>query len=272
MKNKEILFLVCANLVLLLALTFLLPQHMVAPGKLMEAHRALETDCFACHTPFLGARPARCTQCHKPAEIGLVTTKGVPIGNEQKLVPFHQYLVEQDCVACHSDHKGVQAFHPIARFSHGLLQAGVGEQCGGCHRRPGDDLHRQVSRNCAQCHSRDAWTPASFDHDRFFLLTGDHQATCNTCHESGDYSRYTCYGCHEHSRSGIREKHLEEGIVRYEACVECHRSGEEDGEAGEREGARRFDGSGPLMGSPADSVDGGRSGAQEDDEDDEDEE
>ena len=39
---------------------------------------------------------------------------------------------------------------------------------------------------------------------------------------------YTCYGCHEHSRSKIREEHVEEGIRDYENCVEGHRSGDED--------------------------------------------
>jgi hypothetical protein len=43
-----------------------------------------------------------------------------------------------------------------------------------------------------------------------------------------DYSNYTCYGCHEHSRSKIREEHVEEGIYDYENCEECHRSGDED--------------------------------------------
>lgn len=232
MNNKTIFYIVVANLLLLLFLTFYLPQHMVQPGRLMEAHRTLETDCFACHTPFLGSRSERCIKCHKPAEIGLVTTKGVPIGQEQKLVPFHQDLVEKDCVACHSDHKGVQAFHPIGRFSHDLLQAGIGERCGGCHRSPGDSLHRQISGNCGQCHRVNSWTPATFDHDRLFRLDGDHQATCNTCHVDNDFTRYTCYGCHEHTRSGIRAEHLEEGIVRYENCVECHRSGEDGAHEG----------------------------------------
>ena len=35
---------------------------------------------------------------------------------------------------------------------------------------------------------------------------------CVTCHVDNDYSNYTCYGCHEHSRSKIREEHVEEGI------------------------------------------------------------
>ena len=45
---------------------------------------------------------------------------------------------------------------------------------------------------------------------------------------SKDYRTYTCYGCHEHSRSKIREKHVEEGITDYENCIECHRHGEAD--------------------------------------------
>ncbi len=373
MKGRTVLHIVGANLVLLLLLTIFLPQYMIQPGRLMEAHRALETDCFACHVPFVGSRPARCIQCHKPAEIGLVTTKGVPIGNEQKLIPFHQDLIEKDCVACHSDHKGVQAFYPIARFSHNLLQAGSGERCEGCHRRPEDDLHRQIAGSCGQCHTREAWTPATFshdllapgprercvgchlgpeddlhsqvgdkcgachtekawtpvtfnhdrleprlrgrcvachrgpgdalhrqvgdkcgachsekswtpatfshdrleprlrarcqtchrrpgdtlhrqvvgncgqchnkkawtpatyNHDRFFRLDRNHRATCNTCHRNSDFTRYTCYGCHAHSRSGIRAEHREEGIVQYENCVKCHRSGVAEEGEGEHE-------------------------------------
>jgi hypothetical protein len=63
-----------------------------------------------------------------------------------------------------------------------------------------------------------------------------------------DYTRYTCYGCHEHSRSKIREEHLEEGIYQYENCVECHRSGDaEEGREGTREGGGqdRGEGQGP---------------------------
>ena len=49
-----------------------------------------------------------------------------------------------------------------------------------------------------------------------------------TCHVDDNYNQYTCYGCHEHSRSKIREEHVEEGILDYEACVECHRSGDKE--------------------------------------------
>ena len=237
MNKKTLFYIVAANLVLLLLLAIVYPHLMVEPGKLINAHESLETDCFACHTPFIGSRPAKCVQCHKPAEIGLVTTKGLSIAHERKLTPFHQDLIEQDCVACHSDRKGVQSFRPIGQFSHDLLEANLRGECNGCHRHPGDSLHREITANCGQCHSQQSWTPATLDHERFFRFDQDHQTACATCHVDQDFSRYTCYGCHEHSRSNIRAEHVEEGIEDYENCVECHRSGDaEEGEGDEHEG------------------------------------
>jgi hypothetical protein len=227
--NKQLVFLlVAANLVILILIAVFWPQRMVEPGPVMPAHQAFETDCFACHRPFIGSRPALCVKCHKPAEIGLVTTTGLAIANERKLTPFHQDLLEQDCIACHSDHKGVKAFRPIGRFSHDLLKVARRDQCSGCHQAPLDAMHQGAIGACGQCHSQRAWTPATFDHESLFSLTGDHEASCNTCHVGKDYRTYTCYGCHEHTRSKIREKHVEEGISDYENCIECHRNGEGD--------------------------------------------
>ena len=59
-------------------------------------------------------------------------------------------------------------------------------------------------------------------------------AACITCHIENVYTDYTCFGCHEHSRSGIRAEHLEEGIRNWENCVKCHRSGDEDEIVGDR--------------------------------------
>lgn len=121
----------------------------------------------------------------------------------------------------------MKAFRPIGRFAHDLLQVARRDQCQGCHQTPLDALHQGSPRACGQCHSQDAWTPATFDHAPLFSLTGDHAAPCNSCHVGKDYRTYTCYGCHEHARSKIREKHVEEGIRDYEDCVKCHRSSED---------------------------------------------
>lgn len=228
MKKTLVWGIVIANLAVLLALAVFAPHLMIQPGKLIDAHQELETDCFACHRPFLGSAPEKCIRCHEVEEIGLRTTRGQPIAREKKNVAFHQKLIEDDCVACHADHKGVQAFKPIGRFSHALVDPQVREQCGGCHRKPGDALHRKVGDDCGRCHTNEGWIPATFDHDRYFRFDRHHPDDCAKCHVQNDYDTYTCYGCHEHSRSKIREEHIEEGIRDYENCVECHRSGDED--------------------------------------------
>ena len=89
-------------------------------------------------------------------------------------------------------------------------------------------LHRQLKGQCAHCHSQQQWKPATLDHDKLLVLDRDHKTECVTCHTNDDYSRYTCYGCHEHQPGKIRSKHLKEGIANFENCVECHRSADEE--------------------------------------------
>jgi hypothetical protein len=107
-----------------------------------------------------------------------------------KLIPGHNEL-ESDCFACHTP------------------------------------LHEKVSAQCSQCHRQQQWQPAIFDHDAYFSLDRDHDVRCVTCHVRNDYSRYTCYGCHEHTTQNIRREHIEEGIRDYQNCVECHRNADE---------------------------------------------
>lgn len=229
------------NLIAITILVFVYPNLMVGPGKLIPGHQALNTDCFACHAPLTGAQSARCVTCHKPEDIGRLTTTGLPVTKPLTATPFHQKLINQDCVACHSDHAGVKRFRPQGHFDHALLNAATRTQCQTCHKSPTDRLHQQISGNCTQCHSQEKWKPATFDHNKFFVLDRDHTTECATCHVRNDYSRYTCYGCHEHTPAKIRREHVEEGIRSFENCVECHRSADEHGargRSGESEGKR----------------------------------
>ena len=50
------------------------------------------------------------------------------------------------------------------------------------------------------------WKPAKFDHSKLFVLDGDHNVSGVICHTTYDYSKYTCYGCHEHQPAQIRSK------------------------------------------------------------------
>ena len=229
MKPRWLLALITANLTALLALAFLYPDLMVGTGQLVSAHGELATNCFACHGPLRGAAPDRCMNCHALPDIGLKTSKGAPIPQKSLKTSFHQELLEQDCMACHTDHQGPKLAQRSRKpFSHALLREAVREQCQSCHKSPTDGLHRQITGNCKQCHTQDAWKPATFDHEKLFLLDRDHNTTCVTCHTNNDYSRYTCYGCHEHQPDKVRREHIKEGIQNFENCVECHRSAEEE--------------------------------------------
>ncbi len=245
MKRPWILLVVLANLGVIIALAFIYPHLMVSPGPLMPAHAALATDCFACHTPLLGAASGRCTTCHAVAAIGLRSSTGVALvrtGSAAR-TPFHQHLQAQNCLACHSDHQGSLVGQGIGRsFSHALLQPAMQQNCVGCHTAPDNALHRGVGNTCAQCHGTTRWSPATFDHTRFFVLDGDHNAPCATCHVNNDTSRYTCYGCHEHQPDRIAAKHIREGIRDFQNCVACHRSAH--GEPGRGGGGDRREGRG----------------------------
>jgi hypothetical protein len=245
-KARWLFIVIAANLVVLIALAFVYPHLMVSPGALVRGHAELATDCFACHAPLRGASSARCIQCHAPADIGLKTTKGAPLPVGARKARFHQDLIEQDCMACHSDHLGPKLTQRSRKpFSHAMLRAAARDRCDTCHAAPKNDLHKALSVGCDQCHKTEAWKPATLAHDKFFPLDKDHNATCVTCHVANNYKQYTCYGCHEHTPANMQAKHREEGVAEsLDNCVRCHRSasgeveGKGTGEHGKGEGAK----------------------------------
>ncbi|MEI8325224.1 MAG: class III cytochrome C family protein [Betaproteobacteria bacterium] len=223
--SRTLKIVLAINLIVLALLSFSYPHLMVGPGKLIPGHKQLDADCFACHVSFTGASSRKCVSCHKPVDIGHLTTQGAAISKPLTSTPFHQELISQDCVACHSDHAGVKRYHLKGYFDHALLKKEASNRCQLCHKSPADALHQPITGNCAQCHTQQRWTPASFEHGKYFVMDRDHNTGCVTCHVRNDYSRYTCYGCHEHTPTNIRRKHVEEGVRQFDNCVECHRSG-----------------------------------------------
>ena len=246
LKGRWLWIVISANLLVLVGLAFAYPHLMVGPGPLMPEHAALATDCFSCHAPLRGASSERCIACHALPDIGRRTTKGLAIktvsaaGASGLKASFHQDLTEQVCTACHSDHAGPKLTqHSRKPFSHALLRTATRNSCESCHQAPTGTLHKQLTGNCAQCHQFEAWKPATFDHAKLFVLDGDHNATCVTCHTDNNYQQYTCYGCHEHSRANVLAKHREEGITEsLQNCVSCHRSasGEPEGKGNAERG------------------------------------
>lgn len=223
MKRRWVLAIIAANAVALIALAFLYPHLMVGPGALAAGHADLATDCFACHAPFRGASAERCIACHAIADIG--ATRGSAPANPG--AAFHRDLLSRDCMACHTDHAAPRLAAGWS-FAHALLAPTTAAQCVSCHAPPKVASHRDLGTACATCHQTSGWKPASFDHDKYFVLDRHHNTTCVTCHTVPDRHRTTCFGCHEHQPEKIRQEHLEHGIRDVTNCVACHRSASGD--------------------------------------------
>lgn len=190
-----------ANLAVIAVLAFMYPHLTISPGQLIPDHRELEQNCFACHTPIIGARSSKCIECHAVKDIGIRTTKGKPITKpaSKSPVPFHQKLVEQECIACHSDHTGVMPFRKHQAFSHDLLEPATRDLCVSCHKKPVDKLHEKASDTCTTCHAKDKWKPATFKHE---LLPPNDLAQCFECHKKPtdkvhDKASEKCGQCHK---------------------------------------------------------------------------
>jgi Class III cytochrome C family len=248
-KGRWLWIVIGANLLMAVALAFVYPHLMVSPGPLIPGHAALATDCFACHAPLRGATTERCIACHAVPDIGLRTTQGTPIRatNAGRATPlkmsFHQELIEQDCMACHSDHAGPRLTQRNRNpFSHALLRVATRDSCDSCHAAPSNAMHRSLSVGCAQCHKTEGWKSASFDHA---ALPRAELSRCEACHRAPTDTLHRringqCAQCHtpkawkpatfEHDKLFVLDKdhnascatcHLADDYGKY-TCYGCH--------------------------------------------------
>ena len=223
-----LLIVIALNLVALVALAFIVPHLMVSPGALVKEHAELTTDCFACHAPWRGAASNLCIECHAVASIGLRTTKGAPIAKDTIKASFHQDLVEQNCMACHSDHQGPRLAQRSRKlFSHALLHEATRERCASCHAAPKDAVHRDLTVGCRECHKTESWKPAQFDHK---LLAGDVLDRCASCHAAPKDAPHrdvtaNCVQCHKTAAwkpVEVDHKLLAKAVL--DRCESCHKA------------------------------------------------
>ena len=120
---KNILFFMV--LAICIAIIFYYPTEMISPGELVEGHQNLSAKCISCHQPFKGVSNNKCISCHKLDEIGEDTLHTINLVNKNEKVLFHNNLVNQDCVACHSDHKGIKPVVSLSKFEHSLNPSSV---------------------------------------------------------------------------------------------------------------------------------------------------
>jgi len=225
--NGWVKFALWVNLAALTALGLAYPHLVVSPGPVIAAHQELETSCFSCHTPLVGASDAKCVACHKVKDIGVLTTKGKPVVRLNPLGPFHQKLTEGACASCHSDHRGISDYRTKRAFAHDVLDQASLKQCVGCHNLPKDDLHKSASDACHQCHVTERWKPATFKHD---LLSQDDLRNCQSCHlratPRDDIHRNAPESCHQcHGVKGWKPATFKHDLLsraELRKCQSCH--------------------------------------------------
>jgi hypothetical protein len=192
-------------------------ETVLMPGKVIEGHADLEGDCKNCHARFRkSAQNALCLDCHKDVARDVAQKQG-----------HHGRLTEQECRACHTEHKGrTMNIAPVDEksFDHKLTDfllkgghAGAKVQCRDCHKpktkfrdapsdcfacHRKDDTHKgSLGTQCADCHDEADWKKTRFDHSKTkFPLTGKHRdVICKDCHTDPKFkgAPAACVACHK---------------------------------------------------------------------------
>ena len=178
------------------------------------------TDCIACHADaYLGKHggsdtPETCLQCHT----GPTWTGGeldhAAVADGFELLGVHALL---SCAACH-EADGTPKYPGVAD-----------DQCIACHQSDYDGRHggSGTPTTCLQCHTRDGWGGADFDHaavaDGFELLGVHALLSCAACHEADGTPKYPgvaddqCIACHQSDYDG---RHGGSGTPT--TCLQCH--------------------------------------------------
>lgn len=170
----------------------------VACEKTSDIHdteEARSRPCIACHASAFaavssplhaGKFPETCGSCH-------TTLAWSPAA-----LPDHHWFVldgehaSTPCAGCHTGDPPRYAETPT--------------DCAGCHSASYESATNPVHvgvlpQTCGDCHSREAWTPATVTQHPWFGLDGKHLTTpCVSCH-TGNPKRFAgtptdCVGCH----------------------------------------------------------------------------
>jgi len=208
-----------------------------AKFPLQGGHAGLE--CNNCHSSGYSNISQECVTCHL-ADFNRTKDPdhqifGFPTSCEQchsiqnwESSPFdHLAISGFALVGAHADFKRVKCTdcHIQNRLS------GLPRDCYGCHEKnyiavtDPNHVQGQFSHDCMQCHSQQAWSPATFDHDQTnFPLTGAHQtAVCTDCHINGKFAGTPtdCYNCHQNNFEQVNDPDHVKNQFSHD-CSTCH--------------------------------------------------
>jgi hypothetical protein len=201
---------------------------------------------------------ANCSSCHSSGSYSGLDTRCVACHQSRynsTTDPSHQSAgFPTDCQVCHTTGGWTPAsFNHPSGFS--LTGAHTSAACTKCHVNgryegtPSDcySCHQSEYRNvtspnhaaagfpqsCSSCHSTSTWSGATFTH-RFPIYDGVHRgkwSSCTDCHtNSSNYGAFSCFGCHNHEKTKMDEKHRDNRNYVYNSanCYSCHPQGKGD--------------------------------------------
>lgn len=203
------------------------PAALYSPGDIAEKHSKLR--CRDCHAPFKGVPSESCSvaDCHAAGRIG----------KKDAIKDLHNKALGQDCLLCHTDHRGLKGEITIP-FDHKALPETV--NCIDCHSAVGEKAHKgKYSDQCNACHTTKTWKKVAFSHDKVT------SSPCLDCHkgprdELHDSVGKDCKSCHttkawkpstyDHDKYfPLKKEHKvgcnkchDSGVYKKYTCMNCH--------------------------------------------------
>jgi hypothetical protein len=209
-------------------------QHSKTNYQLVGAHQTV--DCVSCHTNNRYAGLASdCFSCHQQVY-------------DQTTSPNHKAArLDHNCLACHTTESWTSSSFDHQKTSFPLLGAHQTTDCAACHKNgvfkglsadcyschqadfsrstTTNHVSGQFSHECTTCHSRNAWKPATLDHNTTnFPLLGAHRTIdCAACHKNGQYAGLPtdCITCHQADFARSTTANHVTGQFSHD-CTTCH--------------------------------------------------
>ena len=205
---------------------------------LTGAHASIANDCIKCHAGGVSNTSKDCNSCHNA-------------NYKSAQNPNHATLgLSTDCASCHSTNAGWKPttfnhnnYYPLtgahATIANDCIKCHAGgvnntsTDCNSCHNTAYNSAKNPnhaamgMSTDCASCHTTKAgWSPTTFDHNKFYPLTGAHASIandCNKCHNGSNYKKppTDCNSCHNANyKSAQNPNHAT--LVLSTDCASCH--------------------------------------------------
>ncbi len=220
-------------------------DHNNTNFALTGAHTS--ASCSDCHSSGYSGTSTVCADCHISSFNNSTNPSHTSLGLSTNCIDCHSTNPDWQpaTFAIHNNFYVLQGAHSTISNDCATCHNGnynsTPPDCYGCHSNDYNSTTNPIhsssgfGTSCEDCHSQNAWKPATFDHDGqyFPIYSGEHKGewnSCSDCHTNqNDFSVFSCIDCHEHNQTDMNNKHREESGYSYNsnACYDCHPNGKE---------------------------------------------